>query len=330
MDIRQEWVVSLLLLALLIVLCLIGVFVWARTRKRRRVPSFTPKPNLWKRLSPLWTGKGQLPLDWKEKLEEALLSADVGYRATHEILASLGRQLAQSARFEEVQAMLMQKIIEVLKAPSANTEGLWDERQICLIIGVNGSGKTTTLVKLARYIQAKDKKVLLAACDTFRAGAVSQLEILAGRAAVPVVKGEPKQSPSAVLYDAIRVFEAQEMDTLLVDTAGRLHTKAPLIEELKKMKRVAESSGFPVRVLLVLDATQGQNALEQARQFVQAVGAQGVILTKMDGTAKGGIVLAIAMELGLPVYFLGVGEDLDDLLLFDPSSYAEALLSRSF
>jgi fused signal recognition particle receptor len=328
MDVRQEWVVSLLFLALLIALCLIGVLVWAR--KRRRSPLLTPKPNLWKRLRPLWTGKGQLPLDWKEKLEEVLLSADVGYRATHEILASLGRQLAQSAGFEEVQAMLMQKIIAILKAPPANTEGLWDERQICLIIGVNGSGKTTTLVKLARHIQGKGKKVLLAACDTFRAGAVSQLEILAGRAAVPVVKGEPKQSPSAVLYDAIRAFEAQEMDMLLVDTAGRLHTKAPLIEELKKMRRVAESSGFPVRVLLVLDATQGQNALEQARQFVQAVGAQGVILTKMDGTAKGGIVLAIAMELGLPVYFLGVGEDLDDLLLFDPYSYTEALLSRSF
>jgi fused signal recognition particle receptor len=328
MDVSQEWVVSLLLIVLLIALCLIGVFVWAR--KRRRRSSFAPKPNLWKRLRPLWTGEGQLPLGWKEKLEEALLSADVGYRATHEILASLGRQFAQSAGFEEVQAMLMQKIVAILKASPANTEGLWDERQACLIIGVNGSGKTTTIVKLAKHIQRKGKRVLLAACDTFRAGAVSQLEILAGRAAVPVVKGEPKQSPSAVLYDAIRVFEAQGMDTLLVDTAGRLHTKAPLIEELKKMRRVAESSGFPVRVLLVLDATQGQNALEQARQFVQAVGAQGVILTKMDGTAKGGIVLAIAMELGLPVYFLGVGEDLDDLLLFDPYSYAEALLSRSF
>lgn len=327
MDILQDFPLSLLLLALGIVLCLICVLVWA---KKRHQKANAPKSLLWDRLKPLWTGKGAMPLGWKEMLEETLLGADVGYRASHEIMASLGRKLPQQADLEEVRAELRQQIVTILQASQAPTEELWNERQVCLVIGVNGSGKTTTLVKLAKHIQEKDKKVMLAACDTFRAGAVSQLEILAGRASIPVVKGQPKQTPSAVLYDAIRAFEARGMDTLLVDTAGRLHTKVPLVEELKKMRRVAVSSGLSVHVLLVLDATQGQNAMEQARQFVQEVGAEGVVLTKMDGTAKGGIVLAISMELGLPVYFLGVGEDLEDLLLFDPCSYAEAMLSGSF
>lgn len=317
---------GLVFLLFFLVLLLVG-FMLKRSRKKTYLGAEKPTGNLWERIRPVLTGKGHLPDDWKTKLEESLLAADIGYRATADILTSVKGGAERPQSFDQARDILARRVVEVLQKPFEFKADRWDrERHVCLMVGVNGSGKTTTIVKLARHIQGRGKRVLLAACDTFRAGAVSQLEILAERAGVPLVKGQPKQSPSAVLFDALKNYETQGYHSLLVDTAGRLHTKTPLIEELKKMKRIAAKSGVSVFVLLVIDATQGQNALEQARRFVQDLGVDGVILTKMDGTAKGGVALAIAMELGLPVLFLGVGEGLDDLLMFDPEAYARALL----
>jgi fused signal recognition particle receptor len=298
-----------------------------RSKQEAPLKAAKPKVNLWERIRPVLTGKGRLPDDWKTRLEEALLAADVGYKATEEILNSFKGIPERPESFEQSREALARQVVEILQRPLQIKADRFHQRQVCLICGVNGSGKTTTIVKLARYIQGLGKRVLLAACDTFRAGAISQLEILAERSGCDLIKGQPKQSPSAILFDALRTFEAKGYDSLLVDTAWRLDTKTPLIEELKKMKRIAENGGVSVLVLLVIDANQGQNAMEQARRFVQDLGVDGVILTKMDGTAKGGVVIAIAMELAVPVFFLGVGEGLDDLLLFDPKAYTHALLS---
>ena len=200
--------------------------------------------------------------------------------------------------------------------------------EVIFLVGVNGSGKTTTTAKLAAREIAAGRPVLLAAADTFRAGAIEQLEVWADRLEVPIVRHREGADPSAVLFDALAAAKARGTKKLFVDTAGRLHTKKNLMEELAKMRRIAarEVSGAPQQVLLVLDATTGMNGLEQARRFVEAAGATGVVLTKLDGSARGGIVLAIYRELGLPVVFVGVGEALDDLVPFDPAEYARALL----
>ena len=196
------------------------------------------------------------------------------------------------------------------------------------LVGVNGSGKTTTAAKLAAREKAAGRSVLLAAADTFRAGAIEQLQVWADRIGVSVVRHSEGADPSAVLFDALSAARARGSATLIVDTAGRLHTKKNLMEELSKMRRIAgrEVAGAPHQTLLVLDATTGINGLEQARRFVEAAGATGVVLTKLDGSARGGIVLAIYRELQLPVLYVGVGESLDDLVPFDPSEYARALL----
>ena len=199
--------------------------------------------------------------------------------------------------------------------------------EVIFLVGVNGAGKTTTTAKLAARDVALGRPVLLTAADTFRAGAIEQLEIWAKRLGVPVVRHREGADPSAVLFDAISAAKARGVRKLFVDTAGRLHTKKNLMEELSKMRRIAgrEIPGAPHQVLLVLDATTGMNGLAQARRFVEAAGATGVVLTKLDGSARGGIVLAIYRELGLPVLFVGVGEGVDDLVPFDPAQYARAL-----
>ena len=200
--------------------------------------------------------------------------------------------------------------------------------EVIFLVGVNGSGKTTTTAKLAAREIAAGRPVLLAAADTFRAGAIEQLEVWADRLEVPIVRHREGADPSAVHFDALAAAKARGTKKLFVDTAGRLHTKKNLMEELAKMRRIAarEVSGAPHQVLLVLDATTGMNGLEQARRFVEAAGATGVVLTKLDGSARGGIVLAIYRELALPVEFVGVGEAVDDLVPFDPAEYAKALL----
>jgi len=265
-----------------------------------------------------------------ESLEEALLAADVG-ADTAAALSDAVRARAGGAERKDLAALreLLLEEIERLLA-SAPRPGRRAEAPlfVTFLVGVNGSGKTTTTAKLAAREKAAGRSVLLAAADTFRAGAIDQLQTWADRLELPIVRHREGADPSAVLFDALSAAKARGTASLLVDTAGRLHTKKNLMDELSKMRRIAarEVPGAPHETLLVLDATTGVNGLEQARRFLEAAGATGVVLTKLDGSARGGIVLAIYRELKLPVLYVGVGEALDDLVPFDPSEYAKALL----
>jgi fused signal recognition particle receptor len=265
-----------------------------------------------------------------DTLEETLLSADVGAETAAALTEAVRQRADRSERKDlaALRAMLLAEIEEILaSAPRA------DERRdaplyVLFLVGVNGTGKTTTTAKLAAREKAAGRTVLLAAADTFRAGAIDQIQTWADRLGLDVVRHREGADPSAVLYDALSAAKARGVRTLLVDTAGRLHTKKNLMDELSKMRRVAgrEVPGAPHETLLVLDATTGVNGLEQAKRFVEAAGATGVVLTKLDGSARGGIVLAIYRALKLPVVYVGVGEAVDDLVPFDPSEYARALL----
>jgi fused signal recognition particle receptor len=263
-------------------------------------------------------------------LEEALLAADVGAE-TASVLADAVRERAAGAERKDVAALrtiLLEEIEKLLASaprPPARAEV---PLFVTFLVGVNGSGKTTTTAKLAAREKAAGRTVLLAAADTFRAGAIEQLQTWADRLALPLVRHSEGSDPSAVVFDAVVAARARAVRVLLVDTAGRLHTKKNLMEELSKMRRIAgrEVPGAPHETLLVLDATTGLNGLVQARRFVEAAGATGVVLTKLDGSARGGIVLAIYRELKLPVLYVGVGEAVDDLVPFDPAEYAKALL----
>ena len=258
-----------------------------------------------------------------ERLEEALISADVGVPATAELVRRLeargdAADLAEGLA-EEVAAMLGEPgVIDVQARPS-----------VLLVVGVNGTGKTTTIGKLAQRLREHDRSVILAAADTFRAAAEEQLEVWAERSGADFVGSERGGDPAAVAYDAIEAAEARGRDIVIVDTAGRLHTQTNLMEELAKIRRVIERrlEGAPHETLLVVDATTGQNGIQQARLFREAVEVTGVALTKLDGSAKGGVAVAIAHELDLPVKLVGVGEGLDDLRPFDPQDFARALVS---
>jgi fused signal recognition particle receptor len=267
------------------------------------------------------------PALWEE-LEAALIQADVGVRVAQELLDRLRERVRREGvtRAEDLRAMLKAELRALLKDPPPLNLGR-DPLEVVLVVGVNGSGKTTTVAKLAHRFRQQGRRVLLAAADTFRAAAGEQLEIWAERAGVPCIGGQPGADPGAVLFDALQAARARGYDLVLADTAGRLHTKYNLMQELQKVRRVAATAvpGAPHEVWLVLDATTGQNALPQAREFHQAVGVTGLILTKLDGTAKGGAVFAIARELGLPVRFVGVGEGLEDLLPFDADAFVEEL-----
>ena len=257
-----------------------------------------------------------------ERLEEALIAADVGVPTTAELVQRLeAREVAG-----ELGAALSDEATELLGVPPRLD--LSAEPTVILVVGVNGTGKTTTIGKLAQKLREHDHSVLLAAADTFRAAAEEQLEIWAGRAGADFVGSERGGDPAAVAYDAIEAATARGRDIVIVDTAGRLHTQTNLMEELAKVRRVIERRlpGAPHETLLVVDATTGQNGLQQARLFGEAVDVTGVALTKLDGSAKGGVALAIAHELGLPVKLVGVGEGLDDLRPFDARDYANALL----
>ena len=267
------------------------------------------------------------PALWEE-LEAALIQADVGVRVAQELLDRLRERVRREGvtRAEDLRAMLKAELRALLKDPPPLNLGR-DPLEVVLVVGVNGSGKTTTVAKLAHRFRQQGRRVLLAAADTFRAAAGEQLEIWAERAGVPCIGGQPGADPGAVLFDALQAARARGYDLVLADTAGRLHTKYNLMQELQKVRRVAAKAvpGAPHEVWLVLDATTGQNALPQAREFHQAMGVTGLILTKLDGTAKGGAVFAIARELGLPVRFVGVGEGLEDLLPFDADAFVEEL-----
>lgn len=265
-----------------------------------------------------------------ESLEEALLEADVGAETAAALSDAVRRRADSASRGDlpELKAILIEEIERVLARAPAAAPPPEVPLEVIFLVGVNGAGKTTTTAKLAARDAALGRPVLLAAADTFRAGAIEQLEIWGKRLGVPVVRHREGADPSAVLFDAMSAAKARGARKLFVDTAGRLHTKKNLMEELAKMRRIAgrEVPGAPHQVLLVLDATTGMNGLAQARRFVEAAGATGVVLTKLDGSARGGIVLAIYRDLGLPVLFVGVGESVDDLVPFDPALYARALL----
>ena len=267
-----------------------------------------------------------------ESLEEALLEADVGAE-TAALLTDAVRKRAGSGERVDLAAlrgMLVAEVEGILARAPRTAPSSEVPLEVVFLVGVNGSGKTTTTAKLAAREVEAGRTVLLAAADTFRAGAIEQLEIWAARLGVPIVRHKEGADPSAVLFDALAAARSRGVRKLLVDTAGRLHTKKNLMEELAKMRRIAgrEVPGAPHQVLLVLDATTGMNGLAQARRFVEGAGATGVVLTKLDGSARGGIVLAIYRELALPVVFVGVGESADDLVPFDPADYARALLEE--
>jgi fused signal recognition particle receptor len=258
-----------------------------------------------------------------ERLEEALIAGDVGVGATAELV----RRLEARGEVGELGTVLAEEIESMLGEPA--TLSLGDRPSVILVVGVNGTGKTTTIGKLAQKLRDHGRSVVLAAADTFRAAAEEQLEIWAKRANADFVGSVRGADPAAVAFDAIEAAQARGLDVVVVDTAGRLHTQANLMDELAKVRRVIAGrlDGAPHETLLVVDATTGQNGVQQARLFGDAVGVTGVALTKLDGSAKGGIAVAIAYELGLPVKLVGVGEGLDDLRPFDPGDFARALLS---
>jgi fused signal recognition particle receptor len=270
-------------------------------------------------------GRGSaLTADDEESIEELLLGADVGVEASERIIATL-KDIKDPGDFRD---RLKAEFLSLMTPP--RTDRAPDIRPRALImIGVNGVGKTTTVAKLARYFQKQNKSVLLAACDTFRAAAVDQLSLWAERVNVQCIAHQSGGDPAAVAFDACTAAKARGVDYLILDTAGRLHTKVNLMEELKKIRRVCEKILGPsaVETLLVIDATLGQNSLVQAQEFTKSLEASGIVLTKLDSTAKGGIVIAIKQTLGVPVTFIGVGEGLDDFAAFSPEEFVEALLS---
>jgi fused signal recognition particle receptor len=264
-----------------------------------------------------------------DELEEALIASDVGVETASIVLRDLKERFKRNELSSpaQVKERLKQILVEILSSKSAEFS-LMAVPAVVLVVGVNGTGKTTTIGKLAHRLKAEGKKVMLAAGDTFRAAASEQLSIWGERADIPVIKHKEGADPGAVVFDAVSAAKARAVDVLIVDTAGRLHTKSNLMEELKKVKRILsrELPGAPHEILLVLDGNTGQNALVQATMFNHAVGVTGIVLTKLDGTSKGGIVFAIYKELSIPVKFVGIGEAIEDLRSFNPKEFVDALL----
>jgi fused signal recognition particle receptor len=268
--------------------------------------------------------------DTWDDIEAVLIQADIGAPLAARITEDVRRRARETKASDpnEIRALLGAELVELFAADADRALRFSPERPtVWLVLGVNGSGKTTTIGKLAADLTSRGRTVSLAASDTFRAAADEQLSIWAQRAGADVVKHQPGADPGAVAFDAFQHARARQIDVLLVDTAGRLHNKTPLMDELAKIRRVIEKEGHVEEALLVLDATAGQNGLVQARQFAATAGVTGIVITKLDGTAKGGIALAIEDGLGLPIKLIGVGEDLDDLEPFDPTTFVDALLS---
>ncbi len=269
-----------------------------------------------------------------EALEEVLLMADVGVAATGEIVGAVTRR---PRRGESLRELVKQEMLRVLEAATPtfaahSSAASVGKPHVILVVGVNGVGKTTTIGKLANQLKREGRMPLICAADTFRAAAVDQLQVWADRAGVDMVRARDGSDPAAVVFDAITAGKARRRDVVLVDTAGRLHTRTNLMNELDKIRRVAsrEVPGAPHEVLLVLDATVGQNGLAQAREFTAVAGVTGIVLTKLDGTAKGGIAVAIAHDLKLPIRYVGVGEGVDDLLPFSPREYVDAIFQEKW
>jgi fused signal recognition particle receptor len=268
-------------------------------------------------------------VDTIEALEELLISADVGLAASERIITAVRDRARHGESLRDLVKQEIRRIFEDVDA-AASING--HQTHVTLIVGVNGTGKTTTIGKLANLLKSSGKTPLICAADTFRAAAVEQLEIWAQRAGVDLVRAKEGADPAAVVFDAIQSGKARGRDPILVDTAGRLHTRVNLMNELDKIKRVAAraAEGAPHDVLLVLDATVGQNGLAQAREFMSVAGVNGIVLTKLDGTAKGGVAVAIANDLKLPIRYVGVGEGIDDLIPFSPKDYVDALFQEKW
>jgi len=277
-------------------------------------------------------GRKEIDADLLDELEYTLIGADIGVRTTDEILERIRERVGRHQLNDagELRGLIREHLLEILEASERAPARVQTPPAVVLVVGVNGAGKTTTIGKLAQRYKNEQRSVLLCAADTFRAAAIEQLEIWGTRTDTPVIRQGPGSDPSAVLFDALSAARARKVDYVIVDTAGRLQTKENLMAELQKMDRTAKKviPDAPHEVLLVLDATTGQNGLEQARKFTETSGVTGIVLTKLDGTAKGGIVVAIARELNLPIRYIGVGEKVDDLLPFDPEKFIESLFEK--
>jgi fused signal recognition particle receptor len=277
-------------------------------------------------------GRKEIDAELLDELESTLISADIGVRTTEEILERIRQRVErhQLADAAELKSLIRDQLLEILSASERAPARVTEPPAVVLMVGVNGSGKTTTVGKLAQRFKNEHRSVLLCAADTFRAAAIEQLEVWGQRTGIQVIRQGPGSDPSAVLFDAVQAARSRKVDYVLVDTAGRLQTKENLMLELQKMSRTAGKviPGAPHEVLLVLDATTGQNGLEQARKFTESSGVTGIVLTKLDGTAKGGIVIAIARELNLPIRYIGVGEKVEDLLPFDSEKFIQSLFEK--
>jgi len=277
-------------------------------------------------------GQREIDRDLLDELEFTLISADIGVRTTDEILENIRQRVErhQLNDVAELRGLIREHLLEILQASERLPARVTEPPAVILVVGVNGSGKTTTIGKLAARFNQEKQSVLLCAADTFRAAAIEQLEIWGKRTNSEIVRQGPGSDPSAVLFDALNAARARKVDYVVVDTAGRLQTKENLMAELQKMSRTAKKviPDAPHEVLLILDATTGQNGLEQARKFTETSGVTGIVLTKLDGTAKGGIVIAIARELNLPIRYVGVGEKAEDLLPFDPEKFIESIFEK--
>ncbi|PYU91947.1 MAG: signal recognition particle-docking protein FtsY [Acidobacteria bacterium] len=292
------------------------------------------KNNLVARIESVLSGRPTIDENLLEELEGVLLGADLGVRATEQVLKDIReqhkKQLLKTP--DDVRAAIRKRLLAILHdgdRATAESEPL--APQIWMIVGVNGTGKTTTVGKLAAKLSQEGRKVLICAADTFRAAAIEQLAVWAERSGVEIIKSKSGSDPSAVLHDALAAALARKLHVVLIDTAGRLHTRSNLMQELEKMRRVAGRvvAGAPHETLLVLDATTGQNGLVQAREFLRAAGVTGLIVTKLDGTAKGGVLFSIAQDLKIPVRFVGVGESIEDLMEFSPEVFVDSLFSDS-
>jgi len=290
------------------------------------------RAGLVSRIEDVLSGKKTIDADLLEELEYTLISADIGVTTTTEILDRIrervDRKLVNDA--DELRGLIREYLLEVLQTYDRPLASVEEPPAVIMMVGVNGAGKTTTIGKLASHLKSDGHSVLLCAADTFRAAAVEQLEVWGERTATQVIRQNTGADPAAVMFDALQAAKSRKVDYLIIDTAGRLQTKTNLMAELEKMRRTAARviPDAPHEVLLVLDATTGQNGLEQARKFTESSGVTGIVLTKLDGTAKGGVVVAIARELGLPIRFIGVGEKVDDLLPFDPEKFIESLFAK--
>ena len=281
------------------------------------------------RLGQLFSGRKQIDPGLLDELEKVLLTADIGVRTSQKLLTELRESLSRKELGDSEAAwnFLRRRCREILSVAVEPLDLAAGKPFVLLIIGVNGSGKTTTIGKLAAQLRAQGKSVILAAGDTFRAAATEQLEVWGGRVGVPVVRGKEGGDPSSVIFEAVRRAKSEGIDVVIADTAGRLHTKTDLMEELQKVRRVIgkAAAGAPHETWLVIDSTSGQNAIAQAQIFTQAMAVSGIVLTKLDGTAKGGVILGIADQLAIPVRYVGVGERVEDLRAFDPEEFVSAL-----